>query len=341
MRQWMAAGVLALMACTSSANAQDVRLVPDCSSCLSIAFDTIATIGSPTDPVLLDAFSRIAQAANGDFAFTSRVLPGQVAIYDSNGVFQKVVGVEGGGPGEFRQPEIMPGPGDLLWIVDPANTRITELLPNGRLGESFRVSGNISWTVEVEDSRLIASGFLPVADQPSRPLHVLSPGGGVVTSFGVWPNASLRIGPRLAAGRDHTVWSVPPNEYELTQWSSAGERLMRLEREASWFSPWREAQAQGNAVVMRLRVDENGLLWVFGRVPANDQLPKMTLESWNDNFDVVIEVIDPNAASVVAAETFDAAWLYPIPGSSLAYSPRQTTGGYVFFDILRPYVREK
>lgn len=66
----------------------------------------------------------------------------QLAFYDLDGKLLRVAGRCGSGPGEYRNPVLLPGPrGDSLVIHDMILGRVTLLDLEGKLGRSFRLSG--------------------------------------------------------------------------------------------------------------------------------------------------------------------------------------------------------
>jgi hypothetical protein len=64
----------------------------------------------------------------------------EIRRYSRDGVYLGLVGRAGAGPGEYRHPVAMQiGPGDRLYVWDPANTRISVYSPDGVFERSWQV----------------------------------------------------------------------------------------------------------------------------------------------------------------------------------------------------------
>lgn len=323
-----------------SSSGQNADAIEDCRPCPTIVLDPVATIGTPEDPVAIDPRTGVARSDDSLFVLASPYEPGLIAVYGQSGQFLRVLGREGEGPDEFRSPRVKAGPLGRLWIFDPGNGRITELLPGPELGRSFNFLGALYYNVVPLDSnRVVVSGFIPRTEQiGSRPIHVLTDTGDVLRSFGEWPNINARMGPHLSPDPRGGIWALSLNDYRLVRWSLSGRPLQVLEREPSWFQQWSTVEPD-NAILLGLKTDPSGLLWVFGRTSLNDEIPQSDLEQWNQKHDIIIEVIDPVQRKVVATGHFPQAFLFPVQGSQLLYSPRQTESGYVFLDVFRASIQ--
>jgi hypothetical protein len=69
---------------------------------------------------------------------------GEILLFAEDGAFERFLGREGEGPGEFRWVEevaLVMGTGDLR-VLDPSNSRITTLTPEGELQAMVRVEPN-------------------------------------------------------------------------------------------------------------------------------------------------------------------------------------------------------
>lgn len=303
--------------------------------------ERVATLGSPDDPVALNFIVGVTRTVDGLFTVEATFDPGLIAVYDSTGDFVKTIGREGRGPHEFLAPSVKLGPTGTDWIFDPGNGRVTPLLPGLELGDSFLFLGSLADipTVPLDSNLVVVSGR--VQQELSRPLHLMTGRGNIVRSFGEWPNTRTSpFPPSIAADRRGGIWSLPSNEYRLTRWSLSGAPVEVLQREAPWFEAWTE-RGPGQSFLLRLSMDSAGNLWVFGRTDNGDGLPGYDLESWDEMFDMVIEVIDPERGELIATRSFDEPILYPVQGTDaeLLYAPRQSEIGYVRIDIFRARTR--
>jgi len=138
-----------------------------------------------------------------------------------------------------------------------------------------------------------------------------------------------------------TMWHLPPNEYRIEEWSLDGELVRTLTRNVEWFKEsWHHQHSWDVPIMMRIAIDRNGNLWVMATVPISGKMPRVGyLDTWNDTWDMVVEVIDPHAEKVIAKGYYEEATLRPMPGSDYLFAARQTEEGYIMFDVLRPRLR--
>ena len=104
---------------------------PEASLPYRIEIESVVSLGSPGDSILLDWSADLA-ANESAIAVGGLPVRGALALHDLQGRQVRAVAPYGGGPSEFRRPRPAVGPGDSLWIFDAGNQRVSVLEPNGR-----------------------------------------------------------------------------------------------------------------------------------------------------------------------------------------------------------------
>ncbi len=138
-----------------------------------------------------------------------------------------------------------------------------------------------------------------------------------------------------STGKPDHFWSVRPNQYEIELYHKEGRRVRRIQVEGSpWFEPWtKERDGDRGATAFEgsrstrwgerpipyfssIHEDADGLLWLSAVVPASDwkpfrgdvpsmmgvnDVPPELQEYLKTATETVIEVVDPDAAQVLAS----------------------------------------
>ncbi|HSA55015.1 MAG TPA: hypothetical protein VLE53_04890 [Gemmatimonadaceae bacterium] len=158
----------------------------------------------------------------------------------------------------------------------------------------------------------------------TRPLHVIARATGeVVRSFGdieLRPGEDREWAARRTIGLSDagTLWAARVNRYEIQKWTTDGRLLHTITRQPAWFPPWLQFghTTQGaprlEPLLAGVVEDGEGLLWVCVLVPkagATKALPSGSALSaaFDETFDTVIDVIDPEANALVATRRFEGA----------------------------------
>lgn len=362
-----------------------VQPIADCRvPCPQVTLAPVATLGDPDDPLLPRLVSMVAA---GDRYYAAGLLAeeGVVALYNEAGDLFQVVGRHGAGPGEFGLPFVFAGPGGTVWVVDIDNQRITELGGDGEITRTFSFAGAIHQVVPLDSGRVVLGGILGGAFTPgqprqagavqSPPYHIVRTGDVVEesdgeridagpeaasaettdlvieASFGEWQRQGA-VGPLPLAVNpdDGHLFMAGGEEYALLEMNESGERLRRLERQASWFPPGNNENPDPNTPgVSDLRVDSLGRIWTAVILPVGDYRDAFdgsgrygsSIASFDRIRDTVIEVIDPAAGRVVARARFPQSRMRFLPGSDLVYTVRQDSIGYVYFDLSEPVIAPK
>ncbi len=164
-----------------------------------------------------------------------------------------------------------------------------------------------------------------------HPLHVYDVASRRITSSfgddGVRVDRSRRnpaghLRRAVAAAADGNIWAARENRYRIDKWSPDGDRIARIERDASWFRPWEEWPGVDYAVkplpvIVGVRDWGDGLLMVVVRLadanwrpirPTRTPLPgHETIEPTQQDelYDTVIEVLDTRSGTVLARTRVD------------------------------------
>lgn len=186
------------------------------------------------------------------------ILEGQakeIRVFGADGAHVRTIGGEGGGPGEFNEPlHAQFGPDGHLWVIDPANNRLSVVDTAGAFLESHPAPGGFSiipWPGGFDDAgRYYApvprpsdelfslalvrydAGFGPIdtltvpEDPVERERFVLRfPDGGVaMASVPLTPGFRWRLSP------SGSIWGMFTGEYRLFELSAEGDTLRTLAR---------------------------------------------------------------------------------------------------------------
>jgi hypothetical protein len=185
------------------------------------------------------------------------------------------------------------------------------------------------------------------------PIQVLKPDGTVMRSFGARRGAPSP-GPKqeqLSGGAQtsrSSIWAIARFPYRIEEWSSEGQLLRTIDRDADWF-PVRAAREEANRapepILAAVHEDRAGKLWtlavtpdprwkgpIFGKTDSSGGKPLPP--NWNEIFDSVIEVIDPSNGQLLASRRFSER-LYAFPTMDLLYSIREDENGERSIDVWR------
>lgn len=336
--------VAALPSVSALAQNAQPEILPDavsCSTCIIVArkvntlgtADSIGYIRSGIHGVAVDGLGRF-WVLSGE---------GPPLVFDSTGNFVREVGRLGRGPGEFVRPlSAVPVSGDSVLVVDGALRRATVVsasLAPGRvvqLPDVLRPLIVVTWP-----SLVVANGTIGTPSSIGWPLHLVAFDAieaRVVSSFGpdsgeVRPFEGPTLHQQLTRPRSGSFWSADILRYRLSRWSTTGDRLATLERRPGWFStPSRfwigNPQTPPPPAISAIAQDDDGLLWVFVRIPAptwREVWPHAAEREYRYNelqlekmFHTTIEVIDPSAKRVVARLTLPYWIIESMPGNRAA-----------------------
>lgn len=338
--------VAALEAQPSRSIADDVRCAP-----CRIVLRRVVDVGHPSDSILLSTSTRFALLGQGRVLAGPTTTPGVLAVFDAgNGALRRTFGRRGTGPGEFGFPSDFAVADSRIFVFDRELSRVTVL------GASLDVERTIPVPARLIDSdgflalgqRLIISSMYGSRARPG-PIWIVTHDGSVAATAGMDESQTAGSFARQrflgAAGPDR-FWVARLTSYELELWDTTGVLRRTLDRHASWFPPWqtlhhspvREAPPPH---IAGIHVASDGLLWITIWVAdanwkALPQGQQASDEIMNRFFDTRLEVLDPDAGTLLASHQFPDL-LVPVRGSDLHLASfRSDPSGVVVWTLYRP-----
>lgn len=186
-----------------------------------------------------------ASGTDGPVFVATHGLTRQVMALDRRGALLGLLGTFGDGPGEYRVPVFLAEKADSVLVFDH-DGRASVFGPDGSfVRTAFRnpdLTGAVGNAVLLRGDTLMLSQRIHTLDEFGLPLHVVSPRGDIVRSFGsddrsvdpAFTSDQWRV---MAAASDSSVWAGGPSGYELELWSTGGTLIHRLAPQRSWWVP--------------------------------------------------------------------------------------------------------
>ena len=288
----VAALVLSAVAGCGSDGAVDADDQPD----LTPAQQTIAA-GCPPCEVQLETRVVITDSAGqGSFRSPTPVvrrdrtgryyaapqISAELLVFDSTGMQVDWIGRRGQGPGEFEliTPAVV-GPGDSLLVWDGRLQRTAVYSPSLEFVRDYRFPFPPMYAFE--DGSILVNENIPDPDHIGYPLHVLTPDGEFLRSFGQDPpefraDRGATHHRALAVTGEGQMWTSPGHRLEVELWDPrTGERIRELPTEWPEFrmdeSGGREVDPRRyrpSTLVTGLIHEPEGVLWVVLRAAAPD-----------------------------------------------------------------------
>lgn len=308
-------------------------------------------IGGSDDPFGLSSgdASRLAVTEWGGVWVSPMLVPHGLAMYGPGGDVDVFVDKEGKGPGEYEFILGIRYDEGMLHVMSP-----------GRLSRHDADTGVFSGSSPIRIHNL---GFLPLAEQwtvvngssysgerAGFTLHLIDPRGEVHRSFGHVsqgvefdpPGTTLVLGP----GRNGVFWAARVNQYRIDKWSPEGEHLLRIQRDVSWFRPWRTwvSPRDGDPPprIAGVWEDDANQLWVLHVVGDEAHDPQRYLHvrsneiqgPTDDAYDTVIEVLDAETGELISSRRFPSRLVGFVDGRVIAFDLADDGGQQLV--ILRP-----
>jgi hypothetical protein len=119
----------------------------------------------------------------------------EIRFFDARGVFVRSVGRRGNGPGEFRQPRLVPALRyDSLLIADNSLSRLTTFRLDGTVAPTVPTSGRYLALGQIAPSRIVAISPLPLVasadptvNHHQRVIRLISVPGGESDTVAAFP----------------------------------------------------------------------------------------------------------------------------------------------------------
>lgn len=275
----------------------EVADAPRCPRC-RIEIQTLATMADSAGPGVLAGMPfGFASTQGGQYV----ILHGGEGplVYDARGRFQRVIGRQGAGPGEFNKPSraISLG-GDTLLVLDNANARATVVLPTGAVLGSRSFTARTPFAALIfHDTLVIANTIVGTASRAGFPLHVLRRDGTPTHSFGSDdPNPRLRPGDGswtrvlARAGKD-AFWAIDRSQYLLERYDVRTLQVQqRLRRDARWFVEVRGERESASPT-------SAGDSFIAGAYQAGDSVLWVAAVIGDDRWRSGLAVVNPGSVS--------------------------------------------
>lgn len=353
-------------------NAVHVDAAPACANC-DLRVRAVQTVGRTDDAELIgDLNQGVALLSDGRILIAAASGRDGVLQYGPDSRFERMVGRPGPGPGELLAVAgVRVIRGDTILVFEIG--RVSVFGATGNYVRSFPVrSLNAPHAVHVaSDGTMVYTSQKQV--QESRSFRFTRLDGNIqpVASFGEVAPDRLRsvcslcateLATWSAARPDH-FWSMPRDRYEIELWHEDGHRVMRLNIGSSWFTPWPVTNAQPRArrgtlpmgppqtpvqasgtppgtLLVGIREDSDGLLWITGRAPSRDWKPQATGQTVGGSvfsdvrehnrryFDTIIDVIDPTRGVLLTSQRIEHTRLSPISANTW-WSDQEDAAGVI------------
>ena len=286
----------------------------DCVDC-SLNLRTVAILGrngpgiSPLGTVIEDHAGR--------FFVSDIIRTSAVQLYSRTGTYLGTSGRGGRGPGEFQTIGAMALASDSLHVFDLDQARETIIdLKTGQVSVR-NTRPNTHRALRVGSTMITIAPPRHTDPTTRMAIHALSE-DGVSRSFreiadDVFGHAPLAV---TTAGPD-AIWIADRNRYTLERWSTSGELLEVVERDADWFPahkrlPFRQdlepypllwdIYARDQLLIVAIHVPDARWREQFRDAPS----PDMTFNGdYSRYFDTIIEVLDVPGRRIVGRERFD------------------------------------
>ena len=339
-----------VLAMASSASAQERVLVSGevtCRDC-RIVLDTVVTIGGLDGPGLhlISTASHVAVDVRGRILVGDRRLP-EIAVFDADGEFLRIVGRAGEGPGEYQFISMTsPGP-RFIHVFDYGGRTVLD--HDFNVVRTDRFGGQVMAAVVTKSGDVIFNADVGTPDAIGHKFHVLGP-AGEMESFG--GSDSVHVGRSsyffdLATGGVNTLWTVRMDANVMTRWELQPEPRVAsvLVRDVEAFEKDRAANGRfpssGNNGVM---FDDSGLwvvwrapdpAWTHRMVPGSDDggLYDAPPQAWLDGW---VDLLDPATGHTIARLQHDDHLRGFANGSRYIVAYRETEAGVPYMSLLNP-----
>lgn len=307
------------------ASARDVSDRLACSRC-TIVRTSVATLHTAVPEGEIDEKPLAVRLSPlGEYWILSQARPPRV--YDTHGAFRRAVGGSGSGPGEFLSTDdVVWLPGDSTLVFDGLNRRGTVISRDDRPLRSIQLPANfLNSVVLTWPTRVLSSARISTPAAAGHALHFVNFAGPTATVDGSFSPAQGVLRPSVMSSTYHFVertptgriFSATPGSFKVFEWMTSGHVKETLVRRATWFAEPSERalgtpEQPPSAAVVALHVDDEGLIWLYIRIPAPQwreawaRIPPGAKEvslrqiEWTRLFNTRLEVIDAARGEVLS-----------------------------------------
>lgn len=271
--------LIGVAAPAAHATGQDVpALTPACDQC-RIAFDTVVELGDAAGPGMIEFDNLIVETDARGRYFVVEYLASSIKVFGADGVFEGSVGREGEGPGEFRFPySVHALPDGRFFVSDRGQPRVSVFGPDLDLKRTIPLREVVPGfeLLTLDGDSIVLTGHSSRADLFGLPVHVLTPEGRRVRSFGEMEGPIISDDPlnfdRAVALADRgQLWIALKNAYRVERWTLGGERVGALRGDVDWFQPIPEnpdLPTPPRGMLSSIHQAADGLLWIKFQVPS-------------------------------------------------------------------------
>ena len=303
--RWFVLWILALLpACSDSGS----RASEDAGLDLAIRLEADVSLGSIDAPVAPTNLARVTWWERMGFVVAPVHQPGVLGLYDAAGDWVRSLGRQGDGPGEFTGSPVflVRTSAGSLWVNSVPRREVAIFAVPEEAPTALPLPGPILGLQPIG-----SEAFLYAVPVPGDTVLVGTREGSHIggVHFPKTDGEALLFGvaPRGA-------WIASREPFTLLKVDSRGTPLNRISRPPDWL-PALTVEG-GSASVHGIWEDEHGL-WVVALVrDPNDPDEDLADEGdWDDEFDTVIELLDPESGETLDVLRDDRA-LYQVYGRS-------------------------
>ena len=322
-----------------------------CPAC-TIKLEHLVTLGENDGKGSMPGFPLEVKQDSRSRIYVLLAMPSEPLVFTITGEFLGAIKAKPSDGDGFQWPSRMSVlPGDSLVFFDPRAQKAFFVSPDHHVLNGFPLPNidlmSAKW---VGGSDWIVSGAVSTPSRVGLPLHFLehTPSGMEFgLSFGsdqgeLLPGQTYLLSRAIAAGPGSSFWTGRTYEYVLELWTIGGEKAKELRRSPQWFPGVTRAYPpppnnEPKPFLRSIWHDPAGLLWCFLWIPRPDWSAVSNKRlggeiDWNGLYRTVIEVIDPEAARIVASHYWDGTVLRMLDDGVLA-ALRQSPEGKYFVDI--------
>lgn len=294
-----------------------------CPPC-EIRIETVTTLRSSETAMepRFDFTPSITQDSRGWYYLAPMTDMRSIGVYQPSGRFERVIADSGEDGPLFRYVTEVKMRNDTLIAVDRGDMEL-DLIPLGgdapaQVSLGYRPEG----VLPLSDGKYLTQLDIRTPQMVGLPVHLHGPDGEHLRSFGRSsdrvPDAPYDVKRNIAYGANGSILLTRVNQYRIEIWTLDGRLVDVIEKERSWFAPWRDMPRNPRTTrpptwFDSVRFEENGgLLWCVFHVPDQDWAADRaeedvspTLVERHEVFDTMVEVLELSTGRVLASKRFD------------------------------------